>query len=58
MTILSRRGLLRAASEAAPLGLIGPRVFTSNRIAIPDGWVIREDNSIGTDAYWQVKARK
>jgi NitT/TauT family transport system substrate-binding protein len=37
MTILSRRGLLRAASAAAPLGLIGPQVFASNRIAIPDG---------------------
>jgi NitT/TauT family transport system substrate-binding protein len=34
---VSRRGLLRAAATAAPLGLIGPRVFAGNRIAIPDG---------------------
>jgi NitT/TauT family transport system substrate-binding protein len=36
MTVLSRRGLIKAASVAAPLGLIGPRVFAGNRIAIPD----------------------
>jgi NitT/TauT family transport system substrate-binding protein len=34
---VSRRGLLQAASVAAPLGLIGPRVFAGNRIEIPDG---------------------
>jgi NitT/TauT family transport system substrate-binding protein len=34
---ISRRGLLRAASTAAPLGLIGPRVLAGNRIAMPDG---------------------
>jgi NitT/TauT family transport system substrate-binding protein len=33
---VSRRGLLQAASIAAPLGLIGPRVFAGNRIAVPD----------------------
>ncbi|MDR3529395.1 MAG: ABC transporter substrate-binding protein [Rhodopila sp.] len=33
---VSRRGLLRAAGIAAPLGLIGPRVFAGNRIAVPD----------------------
>jgi NitT/TauT family transport system substrate-binding protein len=33
---VSRRDLLRAASVAAPLGLIGPRVFAGNRIAMPD----------------------
>jgi NitT/TauT family transport system substrate-binding protein len=33
---VSRRGLLRAAGAAAPLGLIGPRVFAGNRIALPD----------------------
>jgi NitT/TauT family transport system substrate-binding protein len=32
----SRRGLLRTAVGAAPLGLIGPRVFAGNRVAIPD----------------------
>lgn len=30
----SRRGLLRAASAAVPLGLIGSRVFAGNRIAV------------------------
>lgn len=34
---LSRRSLLRAVSAAAPLGLIGPQVFASNRLAMPDG---------------------
>jgi NitT/TauT family transport system substrate-binding protein len=34
---LSRRGLLRAASATVPLGLIGPRVFAGNRIAMPNG---------------------
>jgi NitT/TauT family transport system substrate-binding protein len=33
---VSRRGLLSAAGVAAPLGLIGPRVFAGNRIVIPD----------------------
>ena len=33
---VSRRGLLSAAGVAVPLGLIGPRVFAGNRIAIPD----------------------
>jgi NitT/TauT family transport system substrate-binding protein len=33
---VSRRDVLRAASVAAPLGLIGPRVFAGNRIAMPD----------------------
>src|ERR1700693_3046082 len=33
---VSRRGLLAAAGVAVPLGVIGPRVFASNRIAIPD----------------------
>jgi NitT/TauT family transport system substrate-binding protein len=33
---VSRRGLLQAAGVAAPLGLIGHRVFAGNRIAIPD----------------------
>jgi NitT/TauT family transport system substrate-binding protein len=33
---ISRRGLLQAAGVAAPLGLIGHRVFAGNRIAIPD----------------------
>jgi NitT/TauT family transport system substrate-binding protein len=37
MIHLSRRGLIRAAGAAAPLGLIGPRVFAGNRIAVPDG---------------------
>src|SRR5689334_17049246 len=32
---LSRRGLLKAAPFAAPIGLIGPRVFAGNRIALP-----------------------
>ncbi len=32
---VSRRGLLQAVSVAAPLGLIGPRVFAGNRIAMP-----------------------
>jgi NitT/TauT family transport system substrate-binding protein len=36
MTQLSRRGLIRAATAAAPLGLIGPRVFAGNRIAMTD----------------------
>lgn len=35
MTV-SRRGLLQAVSIAAPLGLVGSRVFASNRITIPD----------------------
>jgi NitT/TauT family transport system substrate-binding protein len=35
--VFSRRSLLRAATVAVPLGLIGPRVFASSRIAIPDG---------------------
>jgi NitT/TauT family transport system substrate-binding protein len=35
MTFVSRRGLLRAATAAAPLGLIGPRVFAGNRLAVP-----------------------
>lgn len=34
---LSRRSLLRAVSAAAPLGLIGPQVFASSRLAMPDG---------------------
>jgi NitT/TauT family transport system substrate-binding protein len=33
---VSRRGLISAASVAVPMGLIGPRVFAGNRIAIPD----------------------
>jgi NitT/TauT family transport system substrate-binding protein len=33
---VSRRGLLQAAGIATPLGLIGPRVFAGNRIAVPD----------------------
>jgi NitT/TauT family transport system substrate-binding protein len=33
---VSRRGLLSAAGVSVPLGLIGPRVFAGNRIAIPD----------------------
>jgi NitT/TauT family transport system substrate-binding protein len=33
---VSRRGLLQAAGIAVPLGLIGPRVFAGNRIAVPD----------------------
>jgi NitT/TauT family transport system substrate-binding protein len=37
MIHLSRRGLIRAAGAATPLGLIGPRVFAGNRIAVPDG---------------------
>ncbi|HET6606662.1 MAG TPA: ABC transporter substrate-binding protein, partial [Rhodopila sp.] len=36
MTLLSRRGLLGTAPIAASLGLIGPRVFASSRIAMPD----------------------
>jgi len=36
MNPLSRRGLLRAAPVAASLGLIGPRVFASSRIHMPD----------------------
>ncbi len=33
---ISRRAILRAASIAAPLGLVGPRVFASSRIAMPN----------------------
>ena len=33
---VSRRGLLQAAGVAAPLGLIAPRVFAGNRLAVPD----------------------
>jgi NitT/TauT family transport system substrate-binding protein len=33
---LSRRGLLQVAGVAAPLGLIGHRVFAGSRIAVPD----------------------
>ena len=33
---LSRRNLLEAAGIAVPVGLIGPRVFAGNRVAIPD----------------------
>jgi NitT/TauT family transport system substrate-binding protein len=33
---VSRRGLLQAAGVSAPLGLMGPRVFAGNRIAVPD----------------------
>lgn len=36
MTSLSRRGLIRAVPVAASLGLIGPRVFASSRIPMPD----------------------
>jgi NitT/TauT family transport system substrate-binding protein len=36
MTSMSRRSLMRAAPIAASLGLIGPRVFASSRIAMPD----------------------
>jgi NitT/TauT family transport system substrate-binding protein len=36
MTHFSRRGLIRAAATAAPLGLIGPRVFAGSRIPIQD----------------------
>jgi len=34
---VSRRGLLRAAGVAAPLGLIGSRGFAGNRLAMPSG---------------------
>ena len=34
---VSRRGLLQAAGVAAPLALMGSRVFASNRISMPDG---------------------
>jgi NitT/TauT family transport system substrate-binding protein len=33
---VSRRGLLLAAGAAAPLGVIGPRVFAGNRVVLPD----------------------
>jgi NitT/TauT family transport system substrate-binding protein len=33
---MSRRGLLQAAGISVPAGLLGSRVFASNRIAIPD----------------------
>ena len=33
---ISRRFLLQAAGVAAPVGLIGPRVFAGNRLPIPD----------------------
>jgi NitT/TauT family transport system substrate-binding protein len=36
---VSRRGLLQAAGIAAPLGLIGPRVFAGNRLSIQDNLV-------------------
>jgi hypothetical protein len=36
MIAVSRRGLIRAASAAAPLGLIGPRDFGGNRLALSD----------------------
>jgi NitT/TauT family transport system substrate-binding protein len=38
-TPISRRGLLQAAGVAAPLGLIGPRVFAGNRLPIQDGLI-------------------
>ena len=40
MTFVSRRGLIRAATAAAPLGLIGPRVFAGSRIAVPDSFSV------------------
>jgi NitT/TauT family transport system substrate-binding protein len=36
MNLLSRRGLIKAASAAAPLGLLGPKVFAGNRVVLPD----------------------
>lgn len=36
MRVLSRRSAISAASIAAPLGLIGPRVLAGNHVPIPD----------------------